>query len=160
MKIIRITQNDLYQIIQESVLRTLNESQMIDEGWKNWVMAGTLGAASLFGGKTYAQDTSYCKDMNGNTQMTQNMSNEDLKWASPIYTEKELIKIFPAAYRDRNATPEIWNQNQKEYCGEITTPWNNKTKNSVVGKVAAAHGQNPWKAIKEKYLNNNEQPDK
>ena len=46
-QVIRLTESDLHNIIRGTVNRILGEN--VDEGWKDWAMAGALGAASIFG---------------------------------------------------------------------------------------------------------------
>ena len=60
-------------------------------------------------------------------------------------TLKKLKKMFPQAYRDKNANPEVWKQNQNMYVAEVNG------KISLVGKIAASSGQNPWDALVKKY---------
>lgn len=60
-KVIRLTESDLHTMIRECVEECLKEEQL-NEGWKNWAMAGALGAASMFGGAQNANAQSY----NGN----------------------------------------------------------------------------------------------
>ena len=59
--IIRLTESDLHKIVRDSVYQILEQKQTVNEGWKNWAMAGTLGAASMFGNPqtTNAQDDMY-----------------------------------------------------------------------------------------------------
>lgn len=47
--IIRLTEDDLHKIISDSVYQILESRQNVNEGWKNWAMAGALGAATMFG---------------------------------------------------------------------------------------------------------------
>ncbi len=47
--IIRLTESDLHRIVYDSVYHILEQKQDLNEGWKNWAMAGALGAASMFG---------------------------------------------------------------------------------------------------------------
>ena len=47
--IIRLTESDLHRIVYDSVYHILEQRQDINEGWKNWAMAGALGAATMFG---------------------------------------------------------------------------------------------------------------
>ena len=58
-KIIRLTESDLHNIIRDSVYRILEENANVNEGWKNWAMAGALGAASIFGGPQTANAQNY-----------------------------------------------------------------------------------------------------
>ena len=46
-QVIRLTESDLHNIIRGTGNRILGEN--VDEGWKDWAMAGALGAASIFG---------------------------------------------------------------------------------------------------------------
>ena len=53
-KLIRLTESDLHNIVREAVYRVLENQQLqddevINEGWKDKILAGTLGAASMFG---------------------------------------------------------------------------------------------------------------
>ncbi len=48
-QIIRLTESDLHNIIRESVYQILEQKGVVNEGWKNWAMAGALGAATMFG---------------------------------------------------------------------------------------------------------------
>ncbi len=64
---IRLTESDLHRIVKESVYRVLveqNSNQEINEGWKNWAMAGALGAATMFGGN----QTANAQSNNGGVQ--------------------------------------------------------------------------------------------
>lgn len=55
-------------------------------------------------------------------------------------------KLFRQAYKDRKANPNIWKKNKNAYCAQLPNG-----KHSIVGLVAASHGENPWNAIVKKY---------
>jgi hypothetical protein len=98
-------------------------------------MAGMIGAASMFGGqKANAQDVQPQRTDSVQTVNQQNM------------TIQQLQKLFPRAYKDRNANPKVWKKNQTKYATELP---NGKV--SLVGKIAASHGQNPWDALVKRY---------
>ena len=60
-------------------------------------------------------------------------------------TLQDLMKMFPQAYKDRNANAKVWFKNQKKYVSELNG------KIVLVGKIAASHGKNPWDALLQKY---------
>lgn len=155
---IKITEAQLNRVINESITQVLNEQYAMNEGWKNWAAAGILGAASMFGGSQNAQAQSQynyqtpdsivyknCDNKNDSVMAKKMWDNEDRITNNPL-TVKQLAKMFPKAYKDRNASPEVWQKNQNSYCG---TDVNGRM--SIVGKRAAAYGKNPWDAIVRKY---------
>lgn len=114
----------------------------VNEGWfKNAAMAGAIGAASMFGGqKANAQDVQPIKqDTVQVVNQQQNMTIDQLK------------KLFPRAYKDRNANKKVWIKNQVKYAAEMPNG-----KISLVGKIAASNGQNPWDAIVKRYCPQND----
>lgn len=149
---IKITEQDLHRIVENCV------NEALEEGWKNLALTGAIGAASLFPQNGNAQQVKQTYNYRTpNAIRYQNASTkQDSLLADKIYdnddyitnhpmSEKELASIFPQAYKDRNANPQVWKQNQTQYCGEVYG------KNSIVGKIAASKGENPWQAILNKY---------
>lgn len=111
------------------------------EGWaRNTAMAGVLGAASLFGGlNANAQDVQPNKPDTVQTVKQQQVTMDI----------KQLKKMFPQAYKDRNANKDVWMKNQSKYTATMPNG-----KISLVGKIEASHGQNPWEALVKKYCPN------
>lgn len=58
-QVLRLTESDLHNIVRDSVYHILENKQNLDEGWKNWAMAGALGAASMFGNPQTANAQNY-----------------------------------------------------------------------------------------------------
>lgn len=86
-----------------------------------------------------------------NYQMHPNDSIQTQMQQSQKMTPQDLMKIFPQAYKDRNANPKVWERNQKQYVAEVNG------KISLVGKIAASHGQNPWNALLKSYCPNSDE---
>lgn len=129
----------------ERLKESVNEDE-VDENWKGAALGAALGAASVLGGGSQANATPTASQDHQAAQKTQ-VANVPLK-----FTEDELIKIFPQAYKDRFGKPEQWNRNRVKYEGKLP---NNKI--SFVGHVAASEGKNPWYAILNQYLNRSSQ---
>ena len=86
--------------------------------------------------------------MQGNAQTQNYQQNDSIRTTvqqSQQMTIEQLMKLFPQAYKDRNANPQVWEKNQKMYIAEVNG------KISLVGKIAASHGQNPWDALVKRY---------
>lgn len=86
--------------------------------------------------------------MQGNAQTQNYQQNDSIRTTvqqSQQMTIEQLMKLFPQAYKDRNANSQVWQQNQKLYVAEVNG------KISLVGKIAASHGQNPWDALIKRY---------
>ena len=86
--------------------------------------------------------------MQGNAQTQNYQQNDSIRTTaqqSQQMTIEQLMKLFPQAYKDRNANSQVWQQNQKLYVAEVNG------KISLVGKIAASHGQNPWDALVKRY---------
>lgn len=110
-QIIRLTESDLHNIVRDSVYRILENKQDINEGWKNWAMAGALGAASMFGNPQTADAQNYVfnslKDPN---EVTGEKFDELLLDANkPIKYNFDLIKQRMSLHREKNyARYIIW----------------------------------------------------
>lgn len=140
-KIVRLTESDLHRIVKESVKRVLKESEYdeeknVDEGIGNWIKGAAIGGMMAFSPSANAQSQNY----NNNTDSVKTTTQQ-----SQQITFKQLKKMFPQAYKDKNANPEVWKQNQNMYVAEVNG------KISLVGKIAASSGQNPWNALVKKY---------
>lgn len=114
----------------------VNENRQ-DESWKGFAVAGMLGAASMFGGNNQAQAQTV-NNNSGQTEQPQNVNSE-----IPV---QQLMKMFVAAYQDKDANEQIWRQNPNKYIAQLP---NGKV--SLVGRIAASHGENPWEAILRRY---------
>ena len=128
--VVRINEHQLRQIVKNCVHDVLCES------WKDYAMAGVLGAASMFGGAQKANANNIT-----NNDSTQIVMQQEIKLDSV-----QLKKLFQQAYKDRNANPEVWKNNKSSYCAQLPNG-----KYSIVGMVAASHGNNPWDALVKKY---------
>ena len=120
----------------ESIRRNKVIDEAVDEGIGNWLKGAALGGMMAM------------SPMQGNAQTQNYQHNDSTKTTvqqSQQMTIEQLMKLFPQAYKDRNANPQVWQQNQKSYVAEV----NGKT--SLVGKIAASHGQNPWDALVKRY---------
>jgi hypothetical protein len=94
----------------------VNES--LNEGWKDWAVAGMMAMSP----------------MQGNAQTQNYQQNDSIRTTaqqSQQMTIEQLMKLFPQAYKDRNANSQVWQQNQKLYVDEVNG------KISFVGKIAA-----------------------
>lgn len=136
--------NKINLIIREEIYRTLyKKNNRVDENWKGMAMAGMMGAASLFGGqKSNAQNVTPQDTIQ--TTQTQQPQAQNQKTS---FTMQELQQMFPQAYKDKDKNPKVWQKNQTKYVGNLP---NGKT--SLVGKIAASHGQNPWQALVDRYV--------
>lgn len=110
----------------------VNESVINEFNWKAAALGGMMAASP----------------MQGNAQTQNYQQNDSIRTTvqqSQQMTIEQLMKLFPQAYKDRNANPQVWQQNQKLYVAEVNG------KISLVGKIAASHGQNPWDALVKRY---------
>lgn len=127
----------------ELILRNIKkyfQGDIIKEGWmKNAAFGAALGLSSLLPNASYAQNTQNAQQSQYNDSV-QTMKNDSL-------TIGDLQKLFPKAYEDRNANADVWEKNQSLYTAKLPNG-----KYSLVGKIAASHGQNPWKALVDKYV--------
>ena len=117
--------------VGESVIR-----EAVEESVGNWLKTAALGtmmAASPMQGNAQTQNYQHNDSTKTTVQQSQQMTIE------------QLMKLFPQAYKDRNANSQVWQQNQKLYVAEVNG------KISLVGKIAASHGQNPWDALVKRY---------
>lgn len=134
---IRLTESELRNIITEEL-----ESVLIQEGWfKNAAFGAALGLSSLMPNTMQAQNNNtrgYQSNTNDTVQTT-NVSNQKM-------SIQQLQKLFPQAYKDRNANQQTWQKNQTLYVSTLPNG-----KQSLVGKIAASHGQNPWNALVDRY---------
>ena len=120
----------------ESIIRNKIIDEAVDEGIGNWLKGAAIGGMMAM------------SPMQGNAQTQNYQHNDSTKTTvqqSQQMTIEQLMKLFPQAYKDRNANPQVWEKNQKMYVAEV----NGKT--SLVGKIAASHGQNPWDALVKRY---------
>jgi hypothetical protein len=150
---IKLNEADLRRICENCV------NEVIEEGWlKNLGLGTAIAVASSFPQNGNAQQTKQTYNYRTPNEIRyQNASTkQDSLLADKICDiddyitnhpmgEKELASIFPQAYKDRNANPQVWNQNQTYYCGKVYG------RISIVGKIAASKGENPWQAILNKY---------
>lgn len=132
-KLIRLTEGDLHRIVEECVRRIVTESQngVINEGFGNKLKAAAIGGMLAM------------SPMQANAQQPQR--NDTVQTVRQEITTKQLRKLFPQAYKDRNAGPDVWKKNQTQYVAEVNG------KICLVGKIAASHGENPWNALLRKY---------
>ena len=163
-QIIRLTESDLHRLVKESVQRILAETNASDSGEFNTVAFPMVRRISPVGkqiGKIPVEEgVNWLKGaalggimamspMQSNAQQRQNyQQNDSIKTSiqqSQQMTIDQLMKLFPQAYKDKDATPQVWQQNQKLYVAEVNG------KISLVGKIAASHGQNPWDALVKRY---------
>lgn len=120
----------------ESIRRNKMIDEAVDEGVGNWLKGAALGGMMAM------------SPMQGNAQTQNYQQNDSIRTTvqqSQQMTIEQLMKLFPQAYKDRNANSQVWQQNQKLYVAEVNG------KISLVGKIAASHGQNPWDALVKKY---------
>jgi hypothetical protein len=103
-----------------------------EANWKNAILGGMM-AMSPMQGNAHTQNYQQNDSIRTTVQQSQQMTIE------------QLMKLFPQAYKDRNANSQVWQQNQKLYVAEVNG------KISLVGKIAASHGQNPWDALVKRY---------
>lgn len=160
--IITLSESQLQKLITESVEDVLCEYHYnVNEGkFKNYAMAGMLGAASLFGNQTAQAQKTYNYKTPDKIVYQNSTSPRDSAMARKYYdmldyttnhpvSKKELAKAFPKAYEDRNKGPEVWKQNAKEYWGQM------HGKQVLTGYFAADKGENPWEALLNSYTKRN-----
>ena len=114
----------------------IENKECVSEGLGNWIKGAALGGMMAL------------SPMQGNAQNQNYQQNDSIRTTMQNQQEmsvEQLAKIFPAAYRDRNANAQVWQQNQNDY----VVTFNGKI--NLVGKIAASHGQNPWDALVKKY---------
>lgn len=114
----------------------------VNEGkFGNALRTGALGAMMMFGGNNANAQGVNNRLPSNDSIRTQIMAQQNVK-----FSEQDLIKMFPQAYKDRNANPRVWAKNQVKYVGQLPNG-----RSSLVGKIAASYGENPWQAIVQKY---------
>ena len=109
--IIRLTESDLHKIVRDSVYQILEQKQTVNEGWKNWAMAGTLGAASMFGNPQTANAQNYVfNSVKDPKEVTGEKIDELVLDANkPISYNYNLIKQRMSLHREKNyAKYTIW----------------------------------------------------
>jgi len=119
--------------IGESIRRNKMIGEAVDEGIGNWLKGAALGGMMAM------------SPMQADAQQQQNNYPQSTIQQSQQMTVKQLRKLFPKAYKDRNARPEVWERSQNKYIAEVDG------KICLIGKIAASHGQNPWDALVKKY---------
>lgn len=158
-----MTEDTLFgSIVNEYINDAINEE--VEEG-KFGKALGSLALGAMMGhGSAQAQNAQPVQD---NTPRTEYRTPDSIRYqfaqdkadsiaADKIYDREdsirnnpisvdELKKAFPQAYQDRYAGEGIWRGNVNQYDGSING------KNSLVARVAASHGENPWIALVEKY---------
>lgn len=112
--------------------------EAVDEGIGNWLKGAAVGGMM-------AMSPMQANAQTQNYQPQQNDSIQTQMQQAQKLTSQDLMKMFPQAYKDRNANAKVWFKNQKKYVAEVNG------KISLVGKIAASHGQNPWDALLQKY---------
>lgn len=137
-RVIKITESELRSIIKESV----NEA-LVNEGWgKNALGALAFGATAMFGNNANAQ--------NNNVQQSDSIQQQTVQQQNVqqqlTFTMEELINLFPQAYKDRDKSPKVWGNKPVKYAAKLPNG-----KFSLVGQIAASHGENPWDAIVKRY---------
>ena len=110
----------------------VNEEVINEFNWKAAALGGIMAMSPM---QANAQSQNYQQNDSIKTSIQQ----------SQQMTIDQLMKLFPQAYKDKDATPQVWQQNQKLYVAEVNG------KISLVGKIAASHGQNPWDALVKRY---------
>ena len=151
-KIIRLTESDLHRIVKESVQKILVEEYVInegvDEGIGNWLKGAALGGMLAMSNPQTAQ----AQDYNPNRQ-DRNSVEALTKQYNKTYSIKELVQMFPQAYVDRNANPEVWIENarQGKYTPTVKDNGDGRYRTMMVAYIAAKNGQNPWDALVKRY---------
>ena len=141
LKKIVLTENELNRVICEEINKAL-----IEEGWfKNAAVGAAIGLSSMMPNNAYAQNNAQ-NNYNYNNRDSVSVTNNVNNVANQKMSIKQLRKLFPKAYKDRNANQDTWVKNQNEY---VATLSNGKV--SLVGKIAASYGNNPWNALVERY---------
>jgi hypothetical protein len=110
----------------------VNEEVINEFNWKTAALGGIMAMSPM---QANAQSQNYQQNDSIKTSIQQ----------SQQMTIDQLMKLVPQAYKDKDATPQVWQQNQKLYVAEVNG------KISLVGKIAASHGQNPWEALIKRY---------
>jgi hypothetical protein len=112
-KLVKITESDLHRIVKESVKRILIEEfpymvsayqdEQLDkynlqEGWKNWAMAGALGAATMFNPQAANAQNVNTQDYNslGDVLKAKGKSKKEIKTLSKQFNPSNIMQ--------RNAT--------------------------------------------------------
>jgi len=155
-KIIRLTESDLHRIVKESVQKILVEEYVInegvDEGIGNWLKGAALGGMMAM---SPMQGNAQTQDYNPNRQ-DRNSVEALTKQYNKTYSIKELVQMFPQAYVDRNANPEVWIENarQGKYTPTVKDNGDGRYRTMMVAYIAAKNGQNPWDALVKRYCPN------
>lgn len=112
----------------------------LEEGWlKNAVMGGMMGLMSMspnVGANAQSMDVG-----NGRNKI-ENVISRD----SDRMSIKVLKVLFPQVWKDREKGPEVWKANQNAYTAKMPDG-----RISLVAKIAASYGENPWNALLKKY---------
>jgi hypothetical protein len=130
-------------------------SEAVDESIGNWLKTTALGgmmAMSPMQGNAQSQtNDSLRQDRNSVEALT--------KQYNKTYTVKELMQMFPQAYEDRNASPEVWIQNARKgkYHFNSNDENGSRGRSNLVAYIAGKNGQNPWNALLKRYCPNSDE---
>lgn len=178
-QIIRLTESDLHRLVKESVQRILAETNASDSGefntvafpmvrrispvgkqigkipveeGVNWLKGAALGGIMAM---SPMQSNAQTQDYNPNRQ-DRNSVEALTKQYNKTYSIKELVQMFPQAYVDRNANPEVWIENarQGKYTPTVKDNGDGRYRTMMVAYIAAKNGQNPWDALVKRYCPN------
>lgn len=116
-----------------------------DENLKGALVGAAMGASLLGGGGNVA---------NAAPSMEVPKTGIEASISQNIkFTEDQLIRMFPEAYKDKDKSPEVWSKNRVKYCGLLPIKTKDgKNVNDSTGMKAARNMENPWVAICKKYL--------
>jgi hypothetical protein len=124
----------------------------VEEGIGNWLKGAALGGMMAM---SPMQGNAQTQDYNPNRQ-DRNSVEALTKQYNKTYSIKELVQMFPQAYVDRNANPEVWIENarQGKYTPTVKDNGDGRYRTMMVAYIAAKNGQNPWDALVKRYCPN------
>lgn len=119
-----------------------------EANWKNAILGGMMAMSPM-------QGNAQTQDYNPNRQ-DRNSVEALTKQYNKTYSIKELVQMFPQAYVDRNANPEVWIENarQGKYTPTVKDNGDGRYRTMMVAYIAAKNGQNPWDALVKRYCPN------
>jgi hypothetical protein len=123
----------------------VNEEVINEFNWKAAALGGIMAMSPM-------QGNAQTQDYNPNRQ-DRNSVEALTKQYNKTYSIKELVQMFPQAYVDRNANPEVWIENarQGKYTPTVKDNGDGRYRTMMVAYIAAKNGQNPWEALIKRY---------
>jgi len=131
--------------ISVNQVESAERGEINEVNWKGLALGGMMAFSPI-------QGNAQTQDYNPSRQ-ARNSVEALTKQYNKTYSIKELVQMFPQAYVDRNANPDVWIENarQGKYTPSVKDNNDGRYKNMMVAYIAAKSGQNPWDALVKRY---------